>query len=369
MEVISSLQGEAVVTGLAAGRNVELLAQQVRAFRPAAVAVAADADAAILRSLTAGTGVAVYAGRDGVEAVLADADVVVSAMVGFAGFTPTLAAVRAGKTVALANKESLVAGGELIKREMARSRAVVFPVDSEHAALAQCLEGKPSSEIKRLILTASGGPFRDRPWPEVESVSPEEALAHPVWEMGAKISVDSATLMNKGLEVIEAHWLFDMPFEKIDVVIHPQSVVHSMVEWEDGTYLAQLAPADMRLPLQYALTYPHRRAGGWHATGLQWDRSLRLDFEPLPEGRFPCFGLALTAGKAGGVCPAVLNAANEVAVTSFLEERIRFGAIPEVVADALRDAPGWEGRTYDEIVAADEWGRRRARETVNRIAG
>jgi 1-deoxy-D-xylulose-5-phosphate reductoisomerase len=284
--------------------------------------------------------------------------------VGFAGLAPTLAALRAGKDVALANKESLVAGGHLVKAAQQASGSRIFAVDSEHAALAQCLEGRGATGVKRLILTASGGPFLGRSRDEVANATPAQATAHPVWDMGAKISVDSATLMNKGLEVIEAHWLFDMPWEGIDVLIHPQSVVHALVEVADGSYIAQLAAADMRLPIQYALTYPSRRAVRFDASPLDLAGLGPLEFLPPDWARFPCFTLALEAGRAGGVKPAVMNAANEVAVNSFLAGELKFGAIAGVIEAALEAAADGDAGTYDDVAAADARARDRARPEV-----
>jgi 1-deoxy-D-xylulose-5-phosphate reductoisomerase len=369
LEVAASLGPEVEVVALAAGRNGALLAEQAAAWagrrRPGGrllVSLGDEGGAAALRDAVAGLPCDVVAGPEGILAAAthADADLVLAAVVGFAGLAPTLAALDAGKDVALANKEALVAGGALVRAAQRRTGARLFPVDSEHAALAQCLEGRANGEVKRLVLTASGGPFRAWPAAEVAAATPAAALAHPVWDMGAKITVDSATLLNKGLEVIEAHWLFDMPYERIDVLIHPQSVVHSLVELTDGSYLAQLATADMRLPIQYALTWPERRALRLAADPLELARIGRLEFEPLDAARFPCFDLAVAAGRAGGVAPAVMSAANEVAVAAFLAERVSFGAIPRIIAATVAAAPPGAGDTYDEVAAADAWARRDA---------
>ncbi len=369
LEVVSSLAGEVEVVGLAAGANGALLAEQTRAFRPRLAALGDAAQGPAFAAAVAGTGVRVGAGPEGVAevAALPEADIVISAMVGFAGLRPTLAAVRAGKDVALANKEALVAGGHLVRAAQLAGSGRIFPVDSEHAALSQCLEGCRNGDVKRLVLTASGGPFWGKPAAEVAAATPAAALAHPVWNMGPKITIDSATLMNKGLEVIEAHWLFDMPWDRIDVLIHPQSVVHSLVEMVDGSYVAQLAVADMRLPLQYALTYPERRAARFAAEPLELARVGRLEFaRPAPED-FPCFGLAVAAGRAGGVRPAVMSAANEVAVERFLAGEIPFGGIAEVIAAVLADAKQTAADTYEDVARADGWARERAADEARRL--
>jgi len=362
LDVVASLDGEVEVAALAAYRNAGLLVEQAKEFRPAVVAVGDGALRSAVEAGLRGEGIEVLAGDDAASAVaaLAGADVVISAIVGFAGLKPTLAAVRAGKDVALANKEALVAGGKLVREAQKIGGGRIFPLDSEHAALSQCLEGRAAGGVKRLILTASGGPFWGRSPGDVASATPAEALAHPVWTMGAKITVDSATLMNKGLEVIEAHWLFGMDWDKIDVLIHPQSVVHSLVEMMDGSYLAQLAVADMRLPIQYALTYPERRAVRFGAATLDLAAIGRLDFARPDAAVFPCFALALAAGRAGGLSAAAMSAANEVAVERFLAGEIPFGAIAGVISAALEQVPGGEGADYEEIAAADGLARRRA---------
>jgi 1-deoxy-D-xylulose-5-phosphate reductoisomerase len=368
LDVVASLGDEVEVVGLAAGHNARLLLEQARAFRPAAVGLSDERGAAALGALSA-DGVRVVTGEDAATeiATLPLADIVVAAVAGFAGLAPTLAALEAGKDVALANKESLVAGGPLVRAAQRETGARIFPVDSEHAALNQCLAGCAPGSVKRLILTASGGPFLGKSREEVANATPKQAVAHPVWDMGAKISVDSATLMNKGLEVIEAYWLFDMPWDRIDVLIHPQSVVHSLVEMVDGSFLAQLATADMRLPIQHALTYPDRRAVRFPTTALELAAIGRLDFARPDPVQFPCFGLALEAGRAGGLKPAVLNAADEVAVEKFLASRIPFGALAEVIETTLSEAPDGEVGGYEDVAAADAWARRRAAEAAAEI--
>ena len=369
LDVVASLGDDVEVVGLAAGHNARLLVEQARAFRPAAVGLSDERQAAVLEPLSA-DGVRVYVGKDAAAAIatLPSAELVVAAMAGFAGLAPTLAALEAGKDVALANKESLVAGGHLVRAAQRASGTRIFPVDSEHAALSQCLAGCPPGSVKRLILTASGGPFLGKSREEVANATPQQAIAHPVWDMGAKISVDSATLMNKGLEVIEAYWLFDMPWDRIDVLIHPQSVVHSLVEMADGSFLAQLATADMRLPIQYALTYPDRRTVSFPATALELAAIGRLDFARPDPAQFPCFELALAAGRAGGLKPAVLNAADEVAVEKFLASEIPFGALAEVIETTLAEAPDGEIGGYEDVAAADLWARRRAAEAAAAVA-
>jgi 1-deoxy-D-xylulose-5-phosphate reductoisomerase len=369
LDVVASLGDEVEVVGLAARHNAELLARQARAFHVAAVGVSDERQARVLEPLAA-EGVEVFAG-DGAAANVATtptADLVLVAVAGFAGLAPTLAALNAGKDVALANKESLVAGGKLVREAQRAAGARIFPVDSEHAALAQCLEVCRPDAVRRLIITASGGPFLKKSREEVADATPEQAVAHPVWDMGAKISVDSATLMNKGLEVIEAYWLFDMPWDRIDVLVHPQSVVHSLVEMADGSFVAQLATADMRLPIQYALTYPERRAARFPTAALELAAIGRLEFARPDPAQFPCFGLALAAGRAGGLKPAVMNAADEVAVEKFLAGEIPFGALPEVIEATLADAPDGDAAGYDDVARADRWARRRAEEFAAAVA-
>lgn len=323
------------VTALAAGSDWEGLAAQALRFRPEVVAIADEAARVPLAESLAGKGIRILCGREGLcELAAADgADVVVAAIVGAAGLAPTLAAVEAGKTVALANKETLVMAGALVQEKAARHGATLLPVDSEHSAIFQCLVGEDPAGVEKLILTASGGPFLRRPAEAFDRITPEEALAHPNWRMGAKVTVDSATLANKGLEVIEARWLFAMPPERIEVLVHPQSIVHSLVAFRDGSTKAQLGVPDMKVPIQYALTYPER----WPAphARLDWAALGTLDFEPPDHARFPALGLAYEALRRGGTAPATLNAANETAVALFLEKRIRFSAIPRLIETAL----------------------------------
>jgi 1-deoxy-D-xylulose-5-phosphate reductoisomerase len=290
----------------------------------------------------------------------------VASAVGAVGLVPTYRALQAGKDVALANKETLVMAGELMVAQARARGGKLLPIDSEHCALHQCLDGRRPDEVRRLVLTASGGPFRTRARESFDRVTPAEALAHPTWSMGRKITIDSATLMNKGLEVIEARWLFGVSAERLEVLIHPQSVVHSMVEFVDGTVLAQLGVTDMRLPIQYALSYPER----WEAAipGIDFSRGLRLEFEAPDHERFPCLGLAYRALEGGGSLPAVLNAANEEAVAAFLDGRIGFPAIPEAIREVMDDHPPRAVATLDDVLAADAWARERTRAALKRRA-
>ncbi|MBI2080343.1 MAG: 1-deoxy-D-xylulose-5-phosphate reductoisomerase [candidate division NC10 bacterium] len=341
------------VVALAARENLDLLAEQVRTFRPRLVSVATADGAAALRSRLDGAGAEVVWGEAGILQVATDpdADLVLSAVVGAAGLLPTFAAVRAGKVVALANKEALVTAGELITAEAARRSARLLPVDSEHSAIFQCLERGGGACLRSVILTGSGGPFRTRPKEALPAATPHEALRHPRWNMGKKISIDSATLMNKGLEVIEARWLFGLPVEAIRVLIHPESIVHSLVEYVDGSLLAQLSITDMGLPILYALTYPERLPN--HFPTLDLAAVARLTFEEVDHDRFPCLGYAYAAARAGGTGPVVLNAANEVAVGLFLQEAIPFTAIPRLIAEALDRHPVRPVRSVEEVLAAD----------------
>ncbi len=358
LEVAALFPDRLRVASLAAGTRWELLAEQALAVRPDRVAIADGSAYKPLCDALAGTGIEVLAGADAVRqlAEAADLDVVVAAIVGAAGLRPTLAAVEAGTTVALANKESLVVAGALVEAAAARSGAVVVPVDSEHSALFQCLVGEPVGAIGRLILTASGGPFRERDVATFGAITAAEAVAHPNWSMGAKISVDSATMMNKGLEVIEARWLFGVDADRIDVVVHPQSVVHSVVEFVDGSSKAQVGPPDMKVPIQVALSYPDR----WPAphARLDWTRTGPLTFTAADTDRFPCLGLAYAALRAGGSAPAALNAANEVAVARFLRGDIRFTDIPRLVEAGL--AAAHPADTLDALAAVDAEARRAA---------
>ncbi len=353
------------VAGLAAGRASEALADLAREFRPEAVALRDSEEAERFREAFGSSlpDVEILGGSEGLEqiAVWPGADRVISAVVGAAGLPATLAALRAGRAVGLANKESLVAAGAIMTRAAAASGGVLIPVDSEHAAIHQCLEDG-RHPFRRLWLTASGGPFRTLSLDQLRDVTLEQALQHPTWRMGPKITIDSATMMNKGLEMIEARWLFEAAPEQVSVVVHPQSTVHSMVEFEDGTLLAQLGATDMRTPIQYALTWPERLAGDLPRFGFA--EPFSLQFEPPDPVRFPCLRLAAEALAAGGDAPAVLNAANEVAVAAFLAERIRFLDVPRVVEETLERRNPTEPEDLEAVAASDSWARRTAAERV-----
>jgi 1-deoxy-D-xylulose-5-phosphate reductoisomerase len=361
LQVVDELSARFRVAGLAAGGNIEQLAGQVARFHPDVVSVA-DAEAVPrLRQRLRELGVArepeIHSGREGMKAVAVEtrADLVVSAAVGIVGLEATFQAVAAGKTVALANKEILVTAGHLVTQAASLSGAAILPVDSEHNALHQCLRAGQTKEVRRLILTGSGGPFLTWPRARLQRVTPRQALQHPNWRMGRRITVDSATLMNKGFEIIEARWLFGLQPQQIELVIHPQSTVHSMVEFVDGSVLAQMAPPDMRLPLQYALTYPDRLPSTNHS--MNWTQALRFDFRPAPEKRFPCLRLAREALAAGGSMPCVLNAADEVAVEAFLARRLRFTQVPELIERALAASSPVPLRSIEDVLTCDRQAR------------
>lgn len=345
LDVVRSLPHRFTVIGLAAGANVTLLEEQAREFRPRLIRC--DREGEYLRSRV----VAAWATMEEM-ASHPDADLVVVATVGTTGLAPTLAALRAGKAVALANKEPLVIAGQLITVEARRHGAELRPIDSEHSAIWQCLWGEEAESIRRIILTASGGPFRDTPPEELERVTAEQALRHPNWQMGQKITMDSATLLNKGLECMEARWLFDVPLDRIDVLLHRESIVHSLVEFRDGSVKAQLAVPDMRLPIQCALTYPQRLPGAV-VPRLDLMRIGALSFETADMKRYPCLSLALEAGRRGGTFPAVLCAADEVAIQHFLARHLRFTDIARIIEDALTAHGGTAHPSLDDILAAD----------------
>jgi len=360
LEVAAAFPDALRVVGLGARRNIGMLREQIERFRPRMVAVSDESRARELRDRVGDT-VEVISGEEGIATLarMKEADAVVSAIVGAVGLVPTLEAIRAGKQVALANKEVLVCGGEIIMREAAAQGVEIMPVDSEHSALHQCLRAGARGEVKRLILTASGGPFLDRSLEEMARATPEDALKHPRWEMGKKVSIDSATMMNKALEMIEARWLFGIDPGKIDVLVHPESVVHSLVEFEDGSVIAQMSPADMRIPIQYALLYPRRIAGRWGSLGM--DDLRALHFEKPDPVRFPVLELARRAMKAGGTLPAVLNAANEVAVERFLAGEIPFTRIPTLTGEVMQKHTSVDRPSLEEVLRADGWARREAK--------
>ena len=364
LDVVDRLGGRFRVEALAAGANVSRLAAQVNKYRPALVSVRDRGDVGKIRGLANGWRMKVVHGPEGAleVAAAAKADVVVSAITGIGGFGPTLEAVKAGRRVALANKESMVVGGALLKREAARSGAKIIPVDSEHSGVFQCLGRVRRGDVRRVTLTASGGPFLHTPLPELRAKTLEEALRHPRWVMGRKVTVDSATLMNKGLELIEARWLFDLDPAELDVLIHPQSVVHALVALKDGSVLAQLSATDMRLPIQLALTWPERLDSG--LPGLDLAEVGRLEFLPVDERRFPLFRLARHALEAGASWPVALNAANEVAVGAFLEKKILFADIHGIVAGAMDAHRPQAADSTEAIAAIDTDARRDARRII-----
>jgi len=372
LAVVDSMPERFGVVSLAAGSNVEELANQVLRHHPELVSVGSASLASDLSERLRAAGFAklpeIQHGATGLTAVAThpDAAVVVSAAVGVVGLEATYAAVKSGKQVALSNKEVLVAAGEIVMAAARQANVELLPVDSEHNAIHQCLRAGQHSEVKRLILTASGGPFRKTPLAEMAAATPEQALAHPNWRMGRRITIDSATLVNKGFEVIEAHWLFGVRPDQIDVVIHPQSTIHSMVEYVDGSILAQLGPTDMRMPIQYALTYPERAAS--NGVALDWRKLRRLDFAKVSTRRFPCLRLARQALVKKGAYPCVFNAADEVAVEAFLDRRMPFSGISEVIERVLARTPRIKITSISDVVAADSEARRMAHEEIGRLA-
>lgn len=367
IKVAEDLPDRIRLVGLAAGNNVSLLLEQTRKHRPGVISIQDPAKAEELRSALGDT-TTVYSGNDGLVrlATLPEADIVLIAIVGIAGLKPALAAIRAGKDIAVASKEILVMAGETVMSEARKHGVRVLAVDSEHSAIFQCLDGKPPGSVRRLWLTASGGPFRSTPAAEFPTITVERALKHPSWVMGRKITIDSATLFNKGLEMIEARWLFDIEMDRVAVVVHPQSVVHSLVEFVDGSMLAQLSTPDMCLPIQYALTYPERVKSDRVQTSLARLGSLTFE-EPDPE-RFPALKLARRAGEVGGTLPAVLNAANEVAVDAFVNRQISFPDIAAVVDHLMALHQVIAHPTLEQILEADAWTRRVATDWTSKHA-
>ena len=352
------------ISGLAAGKDVVRLAEQIREFKPAVVSVM-DADAAKkLHTLLGDNKTHILYGIDGATAVatVEETDMVVSAIVGAAGLIPTVSAIKAGKHIALANKETLVVAGELVSYLVKKHKVQLLPVDSEHSAVFQSLQGHRAEDVVRIILTASGGPFRSTSAEELKHVGLEQALKHPQWSMGAKITIDSATMMNKGLEVIEAHWLFSMPAKKISVVVHPQSIIHSMVEYIDGCVMAQLGTPDMRAPIAYALAWPERCESG--IPKLDLAKIGTLTFEEPDMERFPALRLAFDALNAGKTYPAVLNAANEIAVAAFLDKKIRFIEIAETVDKTMQTHAAYTPVELDDYLQADQWARDTAKKLI-----
>lgn len=341
------------VVALSANTNVDLLIEQINEFKPQYGLICKDI---LFKNLKDGvtSDTKLSSGfKELVELVsLPNVDTVLNSLVGFAGFLPTLEAIKQGKKIALANKESLVVGGEIIYKALRDSPSELIPIDSEHSAMLQCLIGEPKESIEKIVITASGGPFREFSLEQMKNVTKAQALNHPNWEMGAKITIDSSTMMNKGLEIIEAHWLFDLPVEKIEPVIHPQSIIHSIVTFTDGSSKAQLGPPDMKVPIIYALTYPGRLP--LETPRIDWSKAHELTFEPVDYERFPCVKLAMDSIESGGVAPAVLNAANEVAVQRFLDEEIGYIDIPKIVEKSLNKISSRENISVELLKEIDK---------------
>jgi len=354
LEVIKNNPDLFNVIAISGNNNIDLLQKQIRDFNPKYVAVYDEQRAKELRNSVSGSNIKVLCGIDGLIEIstLDEVDILVTSVVGNIGLLPTLNAIKAQKTIALANKETLVTAGELVMKEAKANDVKIIPVDSEHSAIFQCLQGYNIKEVNKVILTASGGPFRGLRKEELKNVKPEDALRHPNWTMGKKISIDSATLMNKGLEVIEAKWLFNLEIEQIDVVVHPQSIIHSMVEFVDGSLLAQLGIPDMKLPIQYALTYPNRIHT--NGDGLNFIKFNKLTFEEPDRVTFPCLDLAFEALHIGGTMPVVLNAANEELVLQFLEGSIGFYDIPDTIEKAMNKFKVIKNPDIDDIIEADK---------------
>src|SRR5215471_2165130 len=373
LSVIDSLPDKFIVAGLAAGRDIEGLAKQVLKYRPRIVSLSDESKISEFRERLRAEGVEkppeIFSGEEGLVAVscLEGVDIVISATVGAVGFMPTYKALSIGRRVCLANKETLVMAGELMTRAARESGAELLPVDSEHNALHQCMRGEIVGEVKRLILTASGGPFRQASLEKMREATVEEALAHPTWQMGSKITIDSATLMNKGLEVIEAGWLFGFTADRISVTVHPQSIVHSMIEMVDGSIIAQLGVTDMRLMIQYALTYPDRLPTELPALG--WDKLARLEFFEPDMVRFPCLRLAYEAMREGGTMPAALSAANEVAVAAFLNRGIKFMEIPRIIERTMESHITQPCKSIEGVLEADNWARSHAEKLTQAGSG
>lgn len=367
LDIVSKFPDRFRAIGLTAGSNDTRLAEQIRAFKPQVVALSDPAAAERLRSRCRDTGVRILSGEPGLTevATLAGADLVLSAIVGGAGLVPTLAAVRAGRDVALANKEPMVMAGHLIRQEARKHGVRVFPVDSEHSAIFQSMEGHRREDVRFLILTASGGPLWDLTLEEMRHVKPAQALQHPNWKMGDKITIDSATLMNKGLEVVEAHWLFDIPAEQIQVLVHRESIIHSLVEYRDGSVIAQLGLPDMRTPISYALNYPERLP--LEPPPLNLGKMGKLTFHEPDHARFPCLRLGYDALKTGGTMPAALNAANEIAVAAYFDETIGFLDIARVIRATMEAHRSREITSLEDALEADRWAREKAQSLIKSV--
>ncbi|MBL8028417.1 MAG: 1-deoxy-D-xylulose-5-phosphate reductoisomerase [Fibrobacteres bacterium] len=361
LAVVKEHSSKLKVSGLSARSNLKVFQKQLDEFKPAHASLSNESD---WTKLKYSPKMVRMSGEEGLTALASGRyDIIINAIVGAAGIIPTVKASETGKRIALANKESLVAAGELINRNLKKHGGEIIPVDSEHSAIFQCLRGSKPEEIEKIIITASGGPFRGTPASLLKKVSVKEALRHPTWSMGSKITIDSATLMNKGLEVIEAHFLFNIPFEKIDVVVHPQSIIHSMVQFVDGSVIAHLGHPDMKVPIQYALTHPAK----WPLPGrrINFAELGRLDFEKPDTGRFPSLALAYAAGKTGGTMPAVMNAANEIAVEAFLHGKIGFMEIPKLIEKAMKRHAICKTYTLETLIATDKETRRAVSEWVS----
>ena len=368
LDVLNHLGPDYQVTALSAHSQADKLAGQMRAFKPSAVAITDESQAARIRTAAAGTRTEVYVGAEGLERMVEreDIDIVLAAIVGAAGLPAVFAAVRTGKTLALANKEALVVAGSLLIPEARKRGVSILPVDSEHSAIFQAMQCGTSREIKKLILTASGGPFRNATREKMENATLDDALNHPTWRMGNKISIDSATMFNKGLELIEACWLFDLPPEQVEIVIHPESVVHSMVEFVDGSVIAQMGPPDMRTPIQYALTYPERLPGV--SRKLDITKTFSLHFHPPDYDKFPALRLAQDVARRGGSLGSVMNAANEAAVSACVAGNIPFGGIARAVEYTIQSHTLMPAPSLDDLLTADKWARKSVMEFVNEMS-
>lgn len=367
LDIVQRFPDEFRVVGLTAGNNIDKLEAQIRQFAPIAVAVSTESSAALLRNRCADLQVEILAGEEGITQVAAglDAELVISAIVGAAGLVPTLSAIRSGKHIALANKEPMVMAGKLMQDEARKHRVRIFPVDSEHSAIFQSLEGHRIEDVRRVILTASGGALWTMTQEELLSVTPERALQHPNWKMGSKITIDSATLMNKGLEVVEARWLFDISESNIDVLIHRESIIHSLVEYKDRSMIAQLGLPDMRTPISYAMRYPARMA--LDLPSLDLTEIGRLNFCKPDHDRFPCLNLGYESLRIGGTMPAAMNAANEIAVDAFLNHGLRFSEIPQVIRSTMEAHAHQEITCLDDALEADRWAREKAESLVHAL--
>ncbi len=362
LDVIRRFPDQFEASYLSANSNVKLLAEQALEFRPKGVVIMDESLEGELKNLLKGESIEVMSGEESLCDISSrsDIDFVIGSVVGFAGLKPTVEAIKAGKDVGLANKETLVVGGSLITQLVSENNTGMLPIDSEHSAIFQCIVGEKPEFIDKIILTASGGPFRTRDKSDFKTITVADALNHPNWKMGSKITIDSASMMNKGLEVIEAKWLFDIDLEKIEVLVHPQSIIHSMVEFKDGSMKAQLGVPDMKVPIQYALTHPERIYADYDR--LDWKQIKSLDFETPDTDKFRCLALAYEACASGGTYPAVLNAANEVAVDLFLNDKISFIKIPELIEDALAEHQGFEATSIDDLINVDKTTRQRVQE-------